>query len=268
MKSIGKNAVRKLRSERGASMMFALLVMLVCLLVAAVVITAATAAAGRFSRLAEMDQRYYNVSSATEILTQLLDGQSVTIVREMTTSVTETSTYEPGENGAVCTDRSKESVTTYDARFGDGATLGYGQSFPKNAALDLLFDGVITYTAEAGYQSAYPAFSGDKNKAVTLSHNIISGDVADGPLALDAEAVLRPDGSVVFTLTDDGYTVEMTFSAEVNERTSDSKENGKPVIVHDPDSEIYQEIVTTTTTKTKTAVFRWTLTDVKKVYGS
>lgn len=268
MKSNRKNAMSKLRSERGASMMFALLVMLVCLLVAAVVITAATAAVGRFSRLAEMDQRFYSVSSATEVFSRLLDGQTVSVVREQKVTVTETATYEPGDDGVVCSERTRDRTASYAARFGDGSALGYGQSFSKNAALDLLFGDVVTYATQTGYESAYPAFSDDMEKTVSISHSVTDGDLSADALALDAKAVLKPDGTVVITLTDNGYQVEMIFSAEVTERSTESNETGKPVIEHDPDTDIYMETITTTTTQTKTAEFRWTLTDVKKVYGA
>ena len=59
---------RKLRSRRGASITFALLLFLVCAVVSSVVIVAATAAAGRMSERAQIDQRYYAVSSAVSLL--------------------------------------------------------------------------------------------------------------------------------------------------------------------------------------------------------
>ena len=48
---------KKVASRRGASITFALLLFLVCAVVSSVVIVAGTAAAGRISRMAEMDQR-------------------------------------------------------------------------------------------------------------------------------------------------------------------------------------------------------------------
>lgn len=58
----------KLRSKRGASITFALLIFLVCAMVSSVVIVAATTAGGRLSELRQSDQRYYTVTSAAELI--------------------------------------------------------------------------------------------------------------------------------------------------------------------------------------------------------
>ena len=73
---------RKLRSRRGASITFALLLFLVCAVISSVIIAAATTASGRLSKQAEMDQRYYSVTSAAELLKDLIDEEAVTIVRQ------------------------------------------------------------------------------------------------------------------------------------------------------------------------------------------
>lgn len=59
---------KKLRSQRGASITFALLLFLVCAIISSVIIVASTASAGRMSQLATMDQRYYAVNSTAELL--------------------------------------------------------------------------------------------------------------------------------------------------------------------------------------------------------
>lgn len=69
------NGIRnKLGSDRGASITFALLLFLVCAVVSSVVIVAATTSAGRMSQLAQMDQRYYAVNSAAELLCGAFSG--------------------------------------------------------------------------------------------------------------------------------------------------------------------------------------------------
>lgn len=72
---------RKLRSPRGASITYALLIFLVCTVVGSVVLAAGAAAAGRLSKVAEMDQRYYSVTSAADLLAKKLNGKTVTITR-------------------------------------------------------------------------------------------------------------------------------------------------------------------------------------------
>lgn len=67
----------KLSSQRGASLTFALLMFLVCAVVGSAVLTAGTAAAGRMSRIAETDQRYYSVNSAARLLIELLEKDKI-----------------------------------------------------------------------------------------------------------------------------------------------------------------------------------------------
>lgn len=76
-----RRARAKLQSQRGASLSIALLLFLVCVVVGTVVLTAGTAAAGRLSELADMDRRYYSVTSAAELLAKELTGVPVTIQR-------------------------------------------------------------------------------------------------------------------------------------------------------------------------------------------
>jgi len=69
----------KIKSQRGASITFALLLFLVCSVVSIVVVIAGSAAAGRMSQRAETDQRYYAVTSAVELLCDDFKGTTVTV---------------------------------------------------------------------------------------------------------------------------------------------------------------------------------------------
>ena len=73
--------VAKLRSERGASITFALLLFLVCAALSAVILVAATTASGRMAGIAETDQRYYSVTSAAELFAYQLDDKTITRVK-------------------------------------------------------------------------------------------------------------------------------------------------------------------------------------------
>ena len=74
------NAMKnKIQSQKGASITFALLIFLVCAVVSSAVIVAATTAAGRMSTMEEMDERYYAVTDACELLCKKLDGQTATV---------------------------------------------------------------------------------------------------------------------------------------------------------------------------------------------
>lgn len=103
---------KKIRSQTGASLTFALLLFLVCAVVGSVVLTAGTAAAGRMSEITEMDQRFYSVNSAARLLIELIDDKPVTIVETIPES----------------------GIATYE--YGDGTELNYSSfdSIVKEAA--------------------------------------------------------------------------------------------------------------------------------------
>ncbi len=93
-----KNRIKKkLRSQTGASITFALLLFLVCTVLCSVIITAATTSSGRMSRIAETDQRYYAVTSAAELLKDTINGKTVSIVT--VTETPYTTTYTSGVAG-------------------------------------------------------------------------------------------------------------------------------------------------------------------------
>ncbi len=73
---------RKLSSQTGASIAYALVLFLVCAVVSGIVLTAGTAASGRISGSVDHDQRYYSVTSAAKLLIDLLDGVTVEIQTE------------------------------------------------------------------------------------------------------------------------------------------------------------------------------------------
>ena len=88
----GMNSVkRKLNSQAGASITYALLLFLVCAVLSSVIVVAATAASGRMSKIAESDQRYYAVTSAAEFLKDIIenDTNNVFLVTATTTTKTE-----------------------------------------------------------------------------------------------------------------------------------------------------------------------------------
>ena len=87
--------LKRLRSNTGASLTFALLLFLVCSVVGSVVLAAGSAAAGRASKLSQSDQRYHAVSSAAEFLASELSGKgnTITVIRTRTQTDTVTTAY-------------------------------------------------------------------------------------------------------------------------------------------------------------------------------
>jgi len=71
---------QKLRSRRGASITFALLIFLVCAIISSVVIVAASTAGGRLSGMRETDQRYFAATEAARKLQTIFENGNAPIV--------------------------------------------------------------------------------------------------------------------------------------------------------------------------------------------
>lgn len=120
---------RKLRSRRGASITFALLLFLVCAVLSSVIIVAASTASGRMSNLAETDRRYYAVTSAAELMKDLLK-EPVSIVKRTETTIVQKKTVirvdretrkiiptgEVDENGQPLTEETVSTETTWSSQ--------------------------------------------------------------------------------------------------------------------------------------------------------
>ena len=88
------NAIKnKIRSQRGASITFALLLFLVCAVLSSVIIVAATTAAGRMSGLKESDQRYYAATEAAKRLEYLFDEAKIEVTYKQSGATVENSTF-------------------------------------------------------------------------------------------------------------------------------------------------------------------------------
>ena len=179
---------QKLKSQTGASITFALLLFLVCAVVGSVVLTAGTVAAGRMSKIAEMDQRYYSVNSAAKLLIELISGEekAVTIIE---TEKDGTSTYKYGDNTSF-SETSFNSIAKHAAYF-----CLRGEE--KTAVLSLT--------------------AGDKSELKVLINETISARTDNdkfGPLILKIEN----DNDT------DAYAMELTFIPDVK-KTVDKQDD-------------------------------------------
>jgi len=264
---------KKLKSNSGMSLLMALLLFLVCAVVGAVVLTAATAAAGRAGELAEMDRRYYSVSSAAELLARELSGKSVEVERTKTDTVTETtiSTLDSSGNLTDSPTVNTESTTgyTYAVTVKDGA----GSAIPADTAVrELLADVAIKYVFGNIDASAYESDTGwgrtpGDFQEVTLPGVTLSASNGD-VLPVTLAAKVGRDGSLSFTVacTEDVDTFTMTLTM----KPSVSDDSGNPP-VNGPNTETTTETENTgsgtertetkvtTTTTAKTTAISWTV---------
>jgi len=114
-----RNVLRKLKSNEGASLTFAILLFLVCAVIGSIILTAGTIASGRLADKAKMDQRYYHVVSAAEFFKDALDKKEVVIIRKKTGSLSVEGYDDVNPNYDFLTARTLELLDSndYDADF-------------------------------------------------------------------------------------------------------------------------------------------------------
>ena len=296
MRALRKRIFNKLSSARGASLTMALLLFLVCAVVGSVVLAAGTAAAGRISERAQSDQRYFAVTSAAELLARELDGKSVTIVREETTTTTKVKTYTVGWNAVTGEEtvgtpsEDSSTVTTYTTAVKSALPGGtdtalenkaMGGNVPKEVGVELnflaargvkLLFGAEACNTEAAMACSFPSGAVEPATALELLPSLgegVTGISAEelASLAVSCTYELKSDGTLVFRLSDqpgdgDRFTAVLTLqpSFDRSERTAKSG-GGSPTVT--PTSSGYTETTASSVTRTVTATVTWSVASIE-----
>ena len=177
---------KKLKSQNGASISFALLLFLVCAVLSSAVIVAGTAAAGRLSRLAEADQRYYAVTSAAGLLSRDIGGETVTVEYSK-----KTGKVIPADSPTILSDASEKLVEALSSTDEDAA------------------DKVLQRTFQ---------LTPDTNIANAQLACVIKETLQrDGMLLFDVSNTSGGSGGV--------YTLRVVFSSKMKRSASDSSED-------------------------------------------
>lgn len=287
-----------LRSRTGASITFALLLFLVCAVVGALVLTAGSAAAGRVSNLAKSDQRYYSVSSAAGLLAQELSGKTVKIVQEraVTTDVTTSYKVDLGSTGSVVTPVGESTTTreaSYKTKVNDFLITNDLSSYDPNHDVE---GKALSAEAQASFLNARTAIllfgkdggeilccndramrasmknGSEQSGELALYHSISvaddeEDDDVDDQLTVTGKYYVQSDGTMIFTLTNEGdanerYSLRITLTPTINETQSDKTTEDTSRSYTDNG---YTETVTTVTTTVKTSEITWAVSSVEKV---
>ncbi len=204
---------RKLTSQSGASITYALLLFLVCAVVSSIILAAATAASGRISQSVESDQRYYSVTSAAELLKEMINGKSV-IILEQTTSV----------NGG-------DATTVYGYPKIDDYTYADNNYLTLLQEAAAYYKGLKTATDTSGKVVRDITLEvGGKESLKTKIHELL--DPATGRITL---TVTNDDGGEPYTLT-------LIFDPEVKEKHDSKTKKSRS------DTGVVRTKTTTTTT--------------------
>ena len=256
---------RKLKSQAGASITFALLLFLVCTVVASVVLTAGTAASGRLSKMAEMDQRYYSVSSAVELLQKQFTGMTITKTTTTITRVHNTCNNagsvtgsEPAEDSPSVT--TQTTVTKNGEAAGPDPEAGISAPLAEDAALQY----EIMHTPGADGSSPPSSFSRTLN--LTASDSV---GTAEAALAVTIQETIDQNGNIVLLVSNtpeaeggDVFTMKLTFSADIRTTESRQSVNSSPWGINES-AGTYR--ITVTTTETSTTRAGWILTGIETV---
>lgn len=232
--------LRKIKSSRGASLSIALFLFLICSVLGAVLLTAATTASGRLADLAEMDQRYYAVTSAAELLAKELTKEPVTITQTKTVK-RKVETIGPADD--------PETVILYDVSYytdingkkglplsllpsyGEEPTSGVGNSpdgemsFLTARAFELMFGDKECNTEEAlDYSFKNSVFIGDQSaKNFDMAFSSTDGNLAVEHLAVDVSYQMMRSGVLVLTVknkTGEPYKLKLTLTPKFTENKS------------------------------------------------
>ena len=286
----------KIRSNRGASLIFALLLFLVCTVIGSVVLAAGTASAGRMSKLGESDQRYYSVTSAAQLLAKELTDKEIRIVR--TRQETETTKYKlendkliekPGfpektyayettlyrrnttdtgeyifesENPSIYSYKEIKKVTDPDQPFYSTTDK---RSFLSERAVNYLF-GSQNCNKDTAMGLSFSSSENEESGTFTMEHSN-NNEI----LKITGKYNVEKDGTIILTLWDkiteeeasQHFSLVIRLQPEFHETERTFTDNTDSSPKPDPDSP-GSYIATTVTTTIKTSDVTWKLGTITK----
>lgn len=236
--------------------------------------------------IAEADQRYYSVTSASELLKELMNGKTVSVVK-VTTSWS-TTTYTDGVAGTpeqnkdgtgsknpdvkeyIVTDKNAAQILSAVDTFlvdsnqisGNGAM---GTSLPITSILN---DAAYKYYNN---KTTIPTTSDGDPRKLTLTSNMnkikVNGTEVD-PLAVTIEETLDNTGRITLTVYNtngDRFRQELVFGANVIQDGDIKSVEGSPENHKLTGDGRNSYTVTTTKTVTEITTLTWTLDSIKTV---
>ena len=296
---MGGNVLKKLRSSKGASITFALLAFLVCAMVSAVLLAAASASSGRLSDIAQMDQRYYAVTSAAQLFCESMDGTGYSIERSWEHETRSSRGYALRDGKMVPTGPYSDPIPVdedYELKIktADDESVLYDSSknstsTPKGASI--LSDAALWYVFGSNYDK-------DKDLMVKNCFQYAEGVTPYRPgsvasewvykaeftgysfLDVDIKLELKQNGNIIITFTNhqensanpvDPFSVVVTMKASIednfdspNVSESSRVKNGDFSKDDNGVLQSYTEEITTKTTEIKTTTITWQVSDVRK----
>lgn len=269
----------KIKSQKGASITFALLLFLVCAVISSVVIVAGTAAGGRLKNIPESDQRYYAVTSASELLKNAIDGKTVVAVKarkevikhkynsngveNTPISSSPDVAYDPTEyytDLSEIEDSTKNKQSNYSMLTGIVCDLVNENRLNQNPVSPPIHK-TFSLTATAGSLELKNEKSGSKEYVVEKEK-----DKALEAVSVILNEQIDQNGRITFYVSkevdEDTYSLKLVFEGEKTEKQYIHTDYGSPV----PDltnSDVAYTIVETKEIREAT-IFKWHLVNIVK----
>ena len=251
---------KRLCSEKGASLSYALLLFLVAAAVGSVVLTAATSASGRLAGLAEADQRYYSVTSAAELLKERYDGQQVTVVQTKTWQTVTDYSFEggtsPGAKGVP-----EETLSINGLMLSPGTEFRPDSLFADAAYRLYTADALTEYPIERRFTLQAAAGGSEELQALTVSG--VTRIQEDGSITIDLSSPAEKSGGGAPGRSG-VYTLRVIFGADKRERSDTITQSGTPLT--DGEGSGYR--IESITTQTDTAVITWRFEGIRTMTGA
>ncbi|MEG1067678.1 MAG: hypothetical protein RSD90_03430 [Anaerovoracaceae bacterium] len=127
---------QKIKAQNGATILLALLFFLLCAVAGSVVLAAGSASGGRLAGIDELQQSYYTVTSAAQVVRDEIDGESFLYEVVTVNDGTPTKTAKLVGNGAFSDELSKAAIELFNYKnkteFTDTLSLSLSNSTYTN----------------------------------------------------------------------------------------------------------------------------------------
>lgn len=266
-----RKIMAKLKNDGGVSIIFALLAVLVCSVVSIVMIRSVTASSGRFSNLSEMDQRYYSVISAAELVKDSLEDTRLTVVRTRTETLDVTQNYvNDGETVTASGEPVSETAEAYET------VLYFNGSPLRMSADDIITKLSMELLFGSGYRNADDKalwnYSGtailpqdDDNAASYVFNYTVQPEVEGYDSSLfyvNVRIKLYSSGLMELVFSSDSgdkflYSLTLELKADISESMEESIKTFPPVVRSGETETDFTETVETVTTQIRKTDLIW-----------
>lgn len=198
--------MKKLKNERGESILMALLLLLLASVISALILTAATNAAHHLRNDRKAQQNYLTVSSAAELIRDSILQESYTRVWEKVTTYTkndDTGTYVPKEEKTTLAPGKFTGIMKAWLAVGIENNTNEGAKYASVTGCQDTIEVDVPIKGEDGLQTVQAEFTMDKDTAnITVKLSLLPPDGqesarTEGSAAEDCRMTLKITGNVM-----------------------------------------------------------------------